>query len=612
MAMGATVKRSLALLSNRDKRRLWMATAVQVAGSLLDLIGVLLLGLVGALAVTVVQEQPAPAAARRVAGELGLATLSDLQLLAIFSCLAAAALLSKSLLSAFVLRRVFRFLAGRQAVVSARLARMLLGKSLTFVQQRSSQEIAYALIQGSSAATLGVLGQAVIVVSESALLLVLGVALTAISPVIALSSAVFFGLVAMALQFSLGSWASRAGQSIYESDVASLDAVQEVISAYREVTIADRRSHYVDRIEELRWSSAHATSDYQFIGVFPKYVLEVALVVGGFTLAGVLFATQETSVAVGSLAVFIASATRIMPSILRVQGAAISLRNSAGIATSTFDLALALEGDRPTSSAESTRELSAGDAIKSDQLVPTVEVHQVTFCYPGSGTPAVSEVSLRILEGTSVALVGRSGAGKSTLVDLVLGMYEPDSGSIRIGGLTPSTAVATWPGSVGYVPQDVILANGTIRQNVALGLPREAVDDWKVWEALERAHIADLIRHDREGLDTRVGERGMRLSGGQRQRLGIARALYSRPTLLVLDEATSALDAETELALTQTLNSLEGSVTTIVIAHRLSTVRHADELVYMEKGVVMARGSFDSICALVPAFYRQAVTMGLR
>jgi ABC-type multidrug transport system fused ATPase/permease subunit len=161
------------------------------------------------------------------------------------------------------------------------------------------------------------------------------------------------------------------------------------------------------------------------------------------------------------------------------------------------------------------------------------------------------------------------------------------------------------------VPQNVALVGGTVRDNVALGLPSEDVDDQLVWEALERAHIADFLRDSREGLDTRIGERGVRLSGGQRQRLGIARALYTRPLLLVLDEATSALDAETERAIVQTLDELEGQVTTITVAHRLATVRRADLMLYLENGRIVNSGTFDEVRAAVPDFDRQASLLGL-
>ena len=225
--------------------------------------------------------------------------------------------------------------------------------------------------------------------------------------------------------------------------------------------------------------------------------------------------------------------------------------------------------------------------------------------------PALAAVSLNVPAGSSLAIVGPTGAGKSTLADLILGVLIPDSGVTLIGGFAPAEAIRKSPGAVGYVPQDVAMVNGTVRENVALGFPVEIIDDEWVWDALRRAHLGKFLRDSREGIDTLIGEHGIKLSGGQRQRLGIARALYTRPKLLVLDEATSALDAETEKAIAQTLKELEGTVTTVTIAHRLATIRHCDLVVYLEGGRVQAQGSFNEVRAMAPQFDRQAQLLGL-
>ena len=190
-------------------------------------------------------------------------------------------------------------------------------------------------------------------------------------------------------------------------------------------------------------------------------------------------------------------------------------------------------------------------------------------------------------------------------------MLDPDLGSVTISGVSPREAIDRWPGAVTYVPQAVALVEGSVRDNVALGLPRDFVHDDLVWEALERAHLAEFLRVSREGLDTKIGERGFRLSGGQRQRLGIARALFTRPKLLILDEATSSLDSETEQAITDTLRELEGHVTTITVAHRLATVRLADQIAFFRSGELVSRGTFEEVREQVPDFRRQAALLGL-
>ena len=606
------MRRSLALLTSRDRRLLSLSTGIQMSTALLDLLGVILVGLVGALSVTTVQSQPPPAAITTLTDALGLGNFSDQALVLMFAAAASVVLLTKSVVSSYLTRRNFAFLANRQALVSARLAKALLSQPLTFVQSRSSQETAFALINGAAAATMGILGALTIALTEMALLVVLGVALLFISPTVALGSIAFFGLVAIALQRAMGGWAGRAGQATSLAEIQSLNAVQEALSSYREVVVSNRRPFYVERIQSLRWQAARAAADTQFIGMFPKYMFEAALVVGGFALAGALFATQDSVAAVGTLALFLAAGTRVMPSLLRLQGAFLGLRGAAGVAEPTFVLAGEL-GNPTEDPSSSPMPLLVRERIRrgNPDFEPSIELKDVTVCYDNALVPALQDVCLRVEPGQSVGLVGKSGAGKSTLADVILGVLEPDSGEATIGGVAPSETASRWPGGIAYVPQDVVLANDTVRANVGLGLPDDAIDDDLVWEALQRAHVADYLRRDRDGLDTVIGEHGIRLSGGQRQRLGIARALYTRPRLLVLDEATSALDAETEQAISETIAELEGNVTLVVIAHRLSTVVNVDNLIYLEQGRIVSSGTFEQVRMAVPALRRQAELMGL-
>jgi ABC-type multidrug transport system fused ATPase/permease subunit len=583
-----------------------------MATSLLDLVGVLLLGLVAALAVTVVQSQPPPAIVDTLAGFLGLGALTGQQLVLVFASAAAVVLLTKSVVSSYLTRRVLIFLANRQALVSARLSKELLSRPLTFLQRRSSQETAFALIQGAGAATIQILGHMVVAVTEIALLVVLAAALLLLDPLMTLGAVAFFALVAFILQKAMGGWASKLGSRLARADVASLNTIQEAVSAYREITVSDRRGLYVDRIGKLRWEAAKVAADTTFIGMFPKYMFEAALVVGGFALAGILFTTQDSVAAVGTLALFLAAGTRVMPSLLRLQGAALGLRSAAGVAGPTFELADELGNPIDPPDEEPDGELlKTALAAGHGDFSASISLRDASFTYPGSSTPALKGVTVELEPGQSLALVGKSGSGKSTLADLILGVLEPDSGSALIGGVPPSEAVHRWPGGIAYVPQEVLLANDTIRNNVALGLPENAIDDDLVWEALRRAHLSEYLTSMREGLDTHIGEGGLKLSGGQRQRLGVARALFTRPRLLVLDEATSALDAETEASITETIAELEGDVTTVIIAHRLSTVRHVDHMVYLDAGECLTQGKFSEIRATVPSLERQATLLGL-
>jgi ABC-type multidrug transport system fused ATPase/permease subunit len=224
---------------------------------------------------------------------------------------------------------------------------------------------------------------------------------------------------------------------------------------------------------------------------------------------------------------------------------------------------------------------------------------------------ALLDVNVSIESGESLAIVGPSGAGKTTFVDVLLGVLKPSSGDVRISDLEPLAAISRWPGAISYVPQDVVISNGTIRENIAMGFPIEVASDELVWDALEIAQLTEFVKSLPLGLDTPVGERGTKISGGQRQRLGIARAMFTKPKLLVLDEATSSLDGQTEADISDAIQRLKGMVTVVLIAHRLSTVRNASLVVYMTNGEIVARGTFEEVRKAVPDFDHQAQLMGL-
>lgn len=618
MKIFEALKLSLMLLSQSDRRRLILVTLLQMSTALLDLAGVLMIGLVTALAVASVSNVSPPAAVERGLSLLGISTSDPAAIVLWFAVAAGMLLMSKSLLNIVLTRRILRFLANRQALVSGRLAEGLLTKPLLQVQQRSSQETSYALTAGANFATLVILGQGVVIVSEASLLLILAVGLLAVSPVVTLFTILFFVVVASVLQRLFSTWAGKLGVLVTDTEVASIEVVQEAIRSYRESVVSNRRTHYIERFRVLRWQTARAQSDLQFMSLVPKYVFEFALVIGAALLAASQLFSTNLSGAIATIVVFLAAGSRVIPSLLRLQGALITIRAGAGQAKPTYELAMELgqlgPGARqqhsppPSVSVSTVRERLRE---RRDDLDASVDLMGVSFRYPGLTDTSLKEISLSVPAGTSLALVGPTGAGKSTLVDVMLGILEPDEGQVLIGGLEPLAAMTNWPGAMAYVPQDVSMANGSVRSNVALGLPDEAIDDDLVWQALDRAYLAQFLRDSRNGLDTQIGEHGLRLSGGQRQRLGLARALYSSPRLLVLDEATSALDSETEHFITKTLSALEGEVTRIIVAHRLATVTHSDAVAYLDEGRLVALGTFQQVREVVPALDQQARLLNL-
>jgi ABC-type multidrug transport system fused ATPase/permease subunit len=612
MTVLQVIRESFSLLSRRHQWLLVIITFFQMATGLLDVAGVMLLGVVGVLSVAAVSGVALPGQVQSIIDRLGWGGV-DPVVLAAWLCLGAAvALVLKTVLSAILSRQTLLFLANRQADLSGRLTAGLLSRPLLEVMGKSSQDMAFVLTQGTQMATVGVLGSTSTAVADLTLLILLSAGLTAVDPTVTLFSIVFLGGVSLLVHRSLSRWARRMGHEATFVDIESYRAVSEALSSYREIMVSDRRGLYVKRIQDLRWQSASLSANTQFMASIPKYVFEVALVVGAVILAASQIATKDLAAAVGVVAVYLVAGSRVIPAVMRLQGSALAIRRAEAPATLAFDLARSLEAaPEPRPSLMSASEIRECLECGHPDFHPDLIVSDVWLTYWGTSSAALEGVSFTAIEGSSVALVGSTGAGKSTLADIVLGVVEPDEGWARIGGFEPSEAISKWPGGIAYVPQVVALANGTVRDNVALGLPREAIDDDWVWDALERAHLAAFLRDGREGLETLIGENGMRISGGQRQRLGVARALFTKPKLLVLDEATSALDAETEEAIARTMRDLEGQVTTVTIAHRLATVRHCDLVLFLEAGRVVGRGTFAEVREQSPAFDHQAQLLGL-
>ena len=612
MKVISLIRNCLGLLPPRDRFLLGLATFAQMVAGLLDLAGVALIGLVSLVSVSIVSNTPLSAQVERFVPLVGLSGREPVTVVLIISAVAGAALLLKSVLSVFLARLTFRFLAHRQANLSVTLTAALLTKPIAAIQQNASQDTAFVLTAGTGAAMTTVLGGASTAIADVSLLILMAAGLTAIEPVVTLFTVLYFGGMAFVMQRILSGWARRLGYASTALDISAYMLIQDAIESYREVTVLGRRSLFVSRMGAMQGRIASIAADSQFLNLIPRYVFEASLVVGALILALSQLQTRDAAQAVGVIAVFIVAASRVTPAMLRLQVAALSLRRAEAPAQKVLSLNRRLGGSGAQGpNTLDVQRMQVSVRTGHPGFVPTVKVTGISMSYDDNTTVALADVSFTAPAGSSVAFVGPTGAGKSTLADVLLGIAEPTAGEIQLGGLPPLDAVLKWPGAIAYVPQEVALMGGSVRENVALGLPRDLIDDGLVWEALERAHLADFLRSNRDGLDTVVGEDGMRLSGGQRQRLGVARALYTRPRLLVLDEATSALDAETEEALAETLCSLEGQVTTITIAHRLATVRRYDQVLYLEQGEVVGRGTFEEVRRQSKAFDRQATLLGL-
>jgi ABC-type multidrug transport system fused ATPase/permease subunit len=593
------------VLSRNDQKKIVAIAILQVFMGALDLMGVIAIGLLGALSVTGLQSQEP---GDRVYLALKLLHISDTSFqtqATVLGLSAVVLLVGRTLLSIFFTRRILFFLSRRGAKISANLISRLLSQPLLKVQERTTQETLYAVTSGVTLITLQVLATAVVLVSDVSLLLVMAIGLFAVDPTTAIGTFLVFSLIGFFLYRFMHVRAGALGVKNSVLSIIGNEKIVEVFSSYRESVVRNRRDFYAREIGKLRYDLADVSAESAFMPYVSKYVIETAVVLGAILIGAAQFILQDATHAVATLAIFLAAGTRIAPAVLRVQQGSITIRGSLGQARPTLDLIDAL-GDAPM-----IENVDDTVDIIHEGFIAEVRVMNASLTYPHKPTPAISNISLTIPSGSAIAFVGPSGAGKTTIIDVLLGVLNPDEGSVSISGLPPLLAVSKWPGAVSYVPQDVVIAAGTIRENVALGYPTEAATDELVMSALKVAQLDQFVANLPLGIDTQVGERGAKISGGQRQRLGIARAMFTRPHLLVLDEATSSLDGETEASISEAIQSLRGTITVVMIAHRLSTVRNADIVVYLAEGKVLASGSFEEVRQAVPDFNRQASLMGL-
>ena len=593
------------ILPKKDRIKASWIALMQVFLSLLDLAGVVMIGALSALSVQALESKPA---GNKVGTLLRLLHITHLEFrnqIVIIGILAAVLLIGKTLFSVFFTRKTYFFLSRRGAQISEDTIGRLLSQNLLEIQSRSSQQTLFMVTTGIQDLMIGILATSIQMVSDFALLAIMTIGMFLVDPVMATLTFIIFGAIGFILYRLLQVRAKELGVESYKLSVANSEKILEVLHSYRESVVRNRRAFYSIEIGKLRYKVADNLAESSFMPYISKYVLDSTTVFGALILGSYEFANNNAVHALSIMALFIAASSRIAPAALRIQQGILVIKNSTGASEDTIALIDKLKKIKLPDFDEASFD------VTYDGFKPKIQLKNVHFSYPNASTFALDNINLTIPEGSSIAFVGPSGAGKTTLIDLILGVLDPTSGEILISNHSPQEASKKWPGAISYVPQDVVVINGTIRENVGLGYPLDVATDLRVNEAIETAQIKDLIKNMPLGLDTTVGENGSNISGGQRQRLGIARSLFTKPRLLVLDEATSALDGQTEADIGSAIQVLKGHVTVIIVAHRLSTIRNVDQIGYIGHGKLLAVGSFEEVRNAIPDFDSQATLMGL-
>lgn len=593
--MRAALSRTWSFLSPREKVTYIVLVALRSLSGLLDVAGIALIGLVTGIAATgidggkplVILGYQLPAASEKT-----LVTLVII-VLVVF--------VVKALLAIGLGRALYSFLAKVEVAKAKQIAQYLFDGTLSSLQRFSKAQLQWATLGSASFAFAGLLTSLATFFTEGVLLILVMTTFLLIDPGAAIFVTLYFAAIIGAIQFVIGKNLKRAGIDAQDGNVLSMESVNDVVDAFKEIAIFHKREFFLDKFVVSRKTLSNSTATINFLGGMPRYVVETALMLGVVAFVGWQFLSGQLATGLVTVGVFLTGGVRIMASLLPLQNAAANLTNQVEQARLAqvilLEIAHSKEGTKPKPVALVTSEVALLKELDKGLSLTISDVH---FTYDGATNSVLNGVSMSVESGQHVAIIGPSGAGKTTVVDIMLGLIVPTSGHVSVGGFDPQELVSAIPGIISYVPQRPGLVTGTIAENVALGLSPEEIDFDLVLSALEQAHLTDFIQSLPEGIHTSVGKQGDALSGGQIQRLGLARALYERPKLIILDEATSALDAGSEAFISSSLDALAGDVTVIVIAHRLSTVQHSDVVYLMEEGHVTASGSFAELRKTVP------------
>ncbi|MDF2506541.1 MAG: transporter ATP-binding protein [Microbacterium sp.] len=419
-------------------------------------------------------------------------------------------------------------------------------------------------------------------------------------PLTALIAFVYLSLVSGAISLMLSRRSKSEGQRSRDYSYRVATVMTEMVEALKEVTLRGKLDEAGRVISKNRAVATRSRANLAFMTIVPRYAFEAALI-GGFLLIGASgFLTGGAPAAVVAVSLFAASGFRMIPSMNAVQ---------ASLTAASSNEVYAKDVIRHLSETSTTIQTEERDTEELPEHPSELRLRNVSFSYAGDQEPVLKELDLSVPFGSSLAIVGPSGAGKSTLIDVILGLSVPTSGTLEIDGHPVDRVLQQWRTRVGYVPQRVALFDGSVAQNVALTWEKDYDED-RVVQALRRAHISEIAQRP-GGLEERLGERGSSVSGGQQQRLGIARALYTDPLVMVMDEATSSLDTATENRVVESMNELRGQVTFITVAHRLATIRHYDQVCYLDEGRIKGFGTFQEVVEQVPDFRFQASLAGL-
>lgn len=475
--------------------------------------------------------------------------------------------------------------------MASRLFKSYLYKPYNFHLQKNTAQL-LRNIEIINAIIMGILFPFITALTESLIVSVILLLMVFAFPVITLSVSLFFIILIILFHILSRKRLDKYGLARNFHSGKLIQNINQGLGGIKETKILGRES-YFESVFEFHFREVSRAAHYcQVISQLPRFIFET---VSMLLVTLILFILIGGNHDLGGIFVIIScfglATARILPSLTRISTSFATIKFYIPSFNEVFDDLIHIDND--------ISEKPVKDNIK---LSDSIDLVNLRFRYDGAEYDAISGITLKISKNSTVAFVGQSGAGKTTIIDLILGLHKPTFGEILSDGIDIQSNLSSWQRKIGYIPQEIFLIDDTIRRNVAFGLPDAEISDEKVWKAIELSQIDKFVKELPCGLDTIVGERGVRISGGQRQRIGIARALYFNPEILVMDEATAALDQETEKLFMDSINSLSKNITIIIIAHRLSTVMNSDVIYFLKNGHLLSQGTFDELIKKCPEF----------
>ena len=448
--------------------------------------------------------------------------------------------------------------------------------------------------QSSASLMSGVIDPLLLIASEFLVSGGLFILMLLLEPVGSLAAIVVFGSFSVIFRRITSRRITKWGEAQNSYKGSIIQHLQQGFSGVKDIKILGREDYFVASYQRDLSGNAYVQRRYAVAQTLPRFSMELLTIIClGLLVSLMLLSDKALSDILPVLSLFGAAAFRLLPTLSQVINSFMSININRPIVNDLYaDLALPIPGVTTDQ--------------KSRKLLDRIDVEGLSFSYARTTRGALNNVSISIRRGEAVGLIGSSGSGKSTLVDILLGLLEPTSGRVLVDGHDIQENLRGWQDQIGYVPQSIFLTDDTLRRNVAFGLPKDKIDDDAVKSAIRSAQLEEFVANLPDGMETVVGERGVRLSGGQRQRIGIARALYNNPDVLVLDEATSSLDTETEHGVMQAVQALQGDKTVIIVAHRLSTVEYCDRLYRLENAQIVDEGTFSEVTSRTKDLPRDA------